>query len=206
MKGTGNTAPGIIPGVLNLVRPFAMIDLETLGTKSHHPIIEIGICYHKNGVFTARSEYIQPDWSLADENTLKWWHKQDHWEDISRRIEDMGHWSLRRAWQTLMEDFVIQDGIQLNCDMLKYYALGPQFDISMLERQLNGVDLPWYFRNIRDLRTTFDDLNNGNRPKVEVVNDIAHSAASDAERQARQLVHIHQHTTLQTTMNLPGKP
>lgn len=186
---------------LNLVRPFAMLDLETLGTKVDSPIIEIGICHYKNGRYISNSEFVKPNWSKADPDTLKWWEKQPYWPDLKSNVERYGLDSVDEAIASLLDKFQIC-GIMLIDDLLKYYALGPQFDMSMLDKQ--SSDVPWHFRNVRDLRTTFDDLNNGDRPKVEMHHDIPHSAQYDAERQAKQLVYIQQTTNLQTTMNLVG--
>lgn len=186
---------------LNLVRPFVMLDLETLGTKVDSPIIEIGICHYKNGNYISHSEFVQPNWNKSDPDTLKWWKDQPYWRQLNDNIQNYGLDSVDSALASLLDKFQF-DGVTLIDDYLKYYALGPQFDMSMLDKQASGV--PWHFRSVRDLRTTFDDLNNGDRPKIEMDHDIAHSARHDAERQARQLVQIQQRTNLQTTMNLVG--
>lgn len=157
----------------------AMIDLETMGTHPDSAIVSIGgvIFDPRYNIITNDTFYVKLDWRFQerriDPDTQKWWKKQSP----SARAGIKGTESLRGALDDLT--FWLPNDV-------KVWGNGPTFDISMLEdayRQ-HEMDIPWYFWDIRDVRT-IKDLYEFNRGGLERRSGgDSHNALSDAIYQA----------------------
>ena len=165
-----------------------MVDIETLSTASNASILSIGAVY-----FDAKLKRKGPTYyANVDTNTCKelgldidpetvlWWFKRDE--------------SARNAVMTKPQDikkvlmefraYVRQGGANV-----KLWANGSNFDTVILDSAYKaaGLDTPWKFYNVRDVRTIVD-LDN-NRVKYEVKRTgTYHNALDDAITQADWMI------------------
>ena len=166
-----------------------MLDLETLSTKTNAVITQIGAHVftgmHENTTF---HRHIDIDSCLRkglviDGNTLRWWMQQSEEARAGfekRTITLTGALIAFQSWCW-----------SLHKDSDKPIALwgdGAAFDNAILATayQRTGYNQPWDFWNDRCFRTVKNQF-----PEVpKVVPEIAHSALSDAQAQAKHLVNI----------------
>jgi inhibitor of KinA sporulation pathway (predicted exonuclease) len=163
-------------------------DLETLGTGRNSYILSIGCAKFDietgDVLDTFYSKTRCGDEFKIDFKTVQFWMKQD--DEVKKDLfnkEDNNeiHWVLNslRNW--------LEDGCIV-------WGNGSTFDISLLEdayklcKELLGykVEIPWHYRNIRDVRTVVDLASIGGFKKKHVEREgIHHNALDDAIYQAK---------------------
>ena len=132
-----------------------MIDLETLGVNNSCPVISIGAVFFDSNSGLGKSFYkvlnveeqISSRKRLVDGSTIKWWMGQ---KDAAQKVFKEGSVSTAQGLQEFVNFIKEHAG-----DDAKPWGNGSTFDISILESILEdyGVEIPWKFYNIRDLRT-----------------------------------------------------
>lgn len=163
-----------------------MIDIETLGTNPGCVITQIAAIpfYIDKDVFLPSGQFSKNiDISSYDEgftinpSTLKWWSGQD--KDVFLK-------SLQGKANITDSLYELKNMVDYNAgDGLFVWAKSPDFDLSILEYAFNhyGIQVPWGFRDKRDVRTIMDLV-----PKEDVVSpEIAHDPISDAIAQAHNV-------------------
>lgn len=134
-----------------------MIDLETIDTRVTAGILSIGAV-----IFDLESQKLGKVLRLnigisdalkngsRDEETIDWWYQQDT-ELRKKQFYPPSHYTTKRAL-ILLGNF-----IQLNMggSFVMPWSNGSCFDISILQHKYEelGLEVPWEFRNIRDVRT-----------------------------------------------------
>jgi hypothetical protein len=139
-----------------------MIDIETMSTKTNATILTIGAIKFRQSELLAVKQldmeemetfYIRVDINSCAENemdiseeTREWWGKQNESAYHEAILNQENRVHIRVALEKLCE-FV--EG----CEM--FWAQGIGFDYIILESALRkfGLDIPWKFWNLRDLRT-----------------------------------------------------
>jgi exodeoxyribonuclease VIII len=168
-----------------------MLDIETLGVSVTAPIISIAAVYFdpKTGVIgDCFYRVINLDSSLVhgviEAKTLAWWMTQS---DEARSVfSDKSATTIQDALNQL-STFVNQKG---NSRSIQVWGNGASFDNAIIAQAYRkiGLDLPWAFRNDRDVRTIVylcQELKN-----VDVLSSVQregthHNALDDAIYQAR---------------------
>lgn len=170
-----------------------MVDLETAGNSSNAAIISVGLVkfnfhsnkmdIHKFGVNLQScirlGMQIEPD-------TFLWWLKQND-----------------KARETLIEDSDTGNSILLVLDAISrvigkndiVWAKSPRFDLGILHTayKLAGKEIPWNFRNERDVRT-ITSLSN---MKIDVITGhVPHDPISDCIQQIHEIKTILNHLNL----------
>lgn len=162
-----------------------MVDIETLGTKSKSVILSIGALeFDINTGKTGRKFYTNISLEscieaglLIDGNTVMWWLDQDY--------------EARRA---LSQPEPIPLGIALNDfrtfiksldEDIQVWGNSARFDLGILNDtyDLFKEDIPWNFRNERDVRTLVSF-----RPDIKKMTPFygtAHNALDDCDQQVR---------------------
>ncbi|EFC1957336.1 TPA: 3'-5' exonuclease [Escherichia coli] len=168
-----------------------MLDMETLGVSVSAPIISIaavffdpktssiGDSFYK--VITLESSLKN---ALIEPETLAWWMLQS---DEARRVfNDVSAVKLHDALHQL-SDFVKENG---KPDQLQVWGNGASFDNAIIAHafRASGLELPWHFRNDRDVRTIVSlckELKKVNVLKSIMREGVHHNALDDAIYQAR---------------------
>jgi hypothetical protein len=159
-----------------------MIDLETLGLTPNAAFISLGACrFSPETAQIGDSFYERINWETAMDGrevtpaTLRWWMQQG--DDARLEIIKPGR---------NMKDVLDSLYFWLGSDCV-VWGNGSTFDISILEdayRQC-GINIPWKFWNVRDVRTVVD-LAKGLVDKNDVAQEgTAHNALGDAVYQAK---------------------
>lgn len=159
-----------------------MIDLETMGTDPSAPIISIGAVFFDK---TGFGEKFYKNLSVEDQiekgrfpdgPTIKWWMSQS---DAAKKVFKEDAVATRQG----LYEFV--NFITANCHKTKVkpWGNGSNFDITMLEDIFKQykIEIPWIYRNIRDLRTFREFVYDGKDLKMP---GTAHNALDDAVFQA----------------------
>lgn len=164
-----------------------MLDLETLGTNPGCVITQIGVAAFDaakpapEGIDTAKLIHVAPQSCLdfgmhVSWDTIAWWLTQNEEARIAMASKSP-RWSLPDALKTL-DEWVIH-----YCNNgFRIWGNGSNFDVVLIEDAYRRVkrQVPWAFRNIRDMRTIVDLC----PPDLKVQPEIAHNAAADAKAQA----------------------
>lgn len=163
-----------------------MIDLETFGTGTNALILSIGAQAFKletQLMYPQRAIHLKIDvedaqrcGQVIDASTVMWWMKQS---DAAR-----GH-------LTIGYHHGLRDALNAFSDWLKAYGPnlvwgnGATFDISILTDAYNllGIEVPWKFRDVRDMRTIVDMATRLGIAVPYVKPVIEHDAQSDATAQ-----------------------
>ena len=162
------------------------IDLETLGTRYDAPIISIGAVY-----FDPETEdigttfYAEVDLAdalrhgTADASSIAWWMQQSE----SARAVFSGSQKKEPLACVLCNLYSFAKNHDVE---VRVWGNGATFDITILEHAFArcGLEIPWEFWNIRDMRTAVElaNLSHAERPVREGVH---HNALDDATHQAR---------------------
>tara|TARA_R110000868_G_C10973188_1_gene771514 strand:- start:55303 stop:55878 length:576 start_codon:yes stop_codon:yes gene_type:complete len=172
-----------------------MIDLETLGTNTDAPIISIGAAWFDipsrqiGNTFYAVldvAEQMDSRKRFADASTIKWWMSQsnaaknvfkDGAKDSSEILTMFYNWVMTNA------------GAGKNSKQTRKcmpWGNGAGFDITLMESIFKsyGVECPWMFYNIMDLRTYRRFVGNG--AKVEKLG-TDHNALDDSISQIKYI-------------------
>lgn len=182
---------------------FYSCDIETLGTDTLSPIIEIGITAAyvnaENGGIDLKtaSGLVSIDTSLWSDpevlQTVRYHLKNPSGVClVSQAIQHSLHVpddTLANVWNELLGDVGAKrppsNPEKQPDDRTPWYFRGPQFDAKMLEVQLleYGVGAPWRYSCVRCQRTL--DLTN---PNPSTPSDVEHRAGIDARAQAERIV------------------
>ena len=164
-----------------------MIDLETLGTKPDAPIISLGAVF-----FDPFKGTVGPNFYMVldvkeqikygrkpDGDTLKWWMGQSGaakkvFSDSAKPVAEI--LQLFTKWIKANEQKKGRQGVYV-------WGNGSTFDISLMENIYiqYGLDAPWNYNSIMDLRTFKRFVGNGQQIKKSGTN---HNAVDDALSQA----------------------
>lgn len=160
-----------------------MVDIETLGSNSHAPVIEIGIVqFDGAGTYTSYESKVLGDFhvSMPDLSTIQFWLRQDIPCPISTKSP---------LWPQVLQEIVEWLG---HTEVDGVWANAPSFDLVILHNlsQAYGIEFPFHFRTWRDCRTAGKiGYNLGvDRPRPKV----AHSAVYDAIAQAEWMINVDQ--------------
>ena len=165
-----------------------MIDLETLGTNDNSPVISIGAVFfnHVTGELGEKfyivldvEQQISSRKRLVDGSTIKWWMGQENaaqkvfkenFKDTTAGLLEFKHFVIKHAG-----------------DSAKPWGNGSTFDITIIESLMKdyGIDIPWKFRNVRDLRTFHEFIYNGKDMERK---GTYHNALDDAIYQAEVVI------------------
>lgn len=163
-----------------------MIDIETLGTEPNTPVISIGAVF-----FDIETKKLGPEFYVILDinnqldrgrkptgNTIKWWMSQS--ETAKKIFFDTVETSTNNA-MSLIEfvRFIVKHNPNTNV-----WGNGCNFDITIMENLLKdyGIETPWTFRNIMDLRT-FRRFKANNKAIKAL--GTHHMALDDAKSQAQ---------------------
>ena len=153
-----------------------MVDIETLGLDPGCAVLSIGaVRFDADG--RGEDLYVNIDRESCesaglhvDEETLEWWQQQD--EDAQAVLSGGG--SLEQA---------LVDLKGFGGDVDEWWANPPKFDMAILEAAYDavGMDAPWEFYELRDVRTL------KKLPGAEIPEEkgVKHDALDDARNQAR---------------------
>ncbi|KTI48834.1 hypothetical protein ASV03_04715 [Enterobacter hormaechei subsp. steigerwaltii] len=168
-----------------------MLDMETLGVSVSAPIISIAAVFFDPKTDSLGESFykiITLESSLAngsiEPRTLAWWMAQS---DEARRVfNDTSAVMLKDALYQFSE-FVNSNG---NTEPLQVWGNGASFDNAIIANAYRhfGLELPWPFRNDRDVRTIVtlcEELKNVNVLNMIEREGIHHNALDDAIYQAR---------------------
>lgn len=169
-----------------------MLDIETLDKKPTAVILEIGIVAF-DGDRTIDELLIRPD--IGDQieggrsvsaSTWKWWMAQRR--EVLDAVWFAPSKNTHEAAQQLV-DFCALHDIARPGERRALWARGPQFDVTIVENFLrdHGLEAPWPYDSVRDVRTAVDDVafERGGIPLVSKKD--AHSALADCHHQIKTL-------------------
>jgi hypothetical protein len=161
-----------------------MIDLETLGTGDHAPIIQIGACmFHRDDVSGISCPFqrniLMKDWQGIDPYTLNWWMEQEPY--VRKKV-----WAQDNAMSlsSALDELVVHIRNNDSGRNLKLWAHGPQFDLRLIRQacEREKVAWPFSFRDERDYRTLIKEW--GRADDFTGLEHLpAHEALADAHRQ-----------------------
>lgn len=180
-----------------------MLDLETLGKRAGCAVLSIGACMFDlegDNVGPTFEVYISPVESLKagmtiDPETLAWWLAPEQ-ADAARVVLPKAAASAVTPAQALRALFAWMES-QGAAPRAGLYAWsrGANFDLPIIGAMAAavGIEVPWPFYNERCQRTmmAWYDWQVAKMPKVAPAT-LKHSAAADADYQARALVAAHQ--------------
>lgn len=167
------------------------IDLETLGTAPDSAFISIGATFFDPKTRKLGSSF-QVDVDFADAvekrkvsgDTIKWWLQQS---DIAREnvLKGMIPVTTSLNWfSNFISDHVALEDVIV-------WGNGATFDISILEDAYmqSGIDIPWDFRNIRDVRTIVALCPDVKKLPFE---GERHMSLTDAKHQAKMVCSVYE--------------
>lgn len=148
-----------------------MLDLETFGSNSYAPIVQIGACYFDRDTGHLGKQFsrnIIPDFKnfTPDANTIEWWMSQS---DEARNSLKGNQISLTEALISF-NDFV-------HSKALIWSHSNFDFVILMNAYKILGVKPKVYYKSSRDIRTLTDLA--GVSPKVFYRSGVHHNALDD---------------------------
>lgn len=164
----------------------AMIDLETLDTKPSCTILSLGAVKfdpmsdsepHSELYFKINIDEQSQMGRTVSDDTIKWWSEQD-----PKAQEEAFSESGRVGVETVAKE--LTKWIH-NTDVIWGHGYG--FDITILEDyfRMLKMPIPWQFWQVRDSRTLFSALKNGD-PRKGMQTDL-HNALADAYYQAKSV-------------------
>ncbi|EAN8329668.1 3'-5' exoribonuclease [Salmonella enterica] len=176
-----------------------MIDTETAGTGHHSAIISYGVAVFDllTGKIIAE-EYIRADWKedcmfcggKIDPDTVEWWMKQSS----EARAELITHEEMLPPDEALMRLF---EFIRKHCDDGPVYvwSKSPSFDLSLIKDAaercaIPSDEIPWKFRNERDVRTVEGIGAQLNIPLPCGKKDVTHHALADVRGQVSNVATV----------------
>lgn len=167
-----------------------MIDIETLGNTSNAAVVQIG-CVGFNpidgSVGASFKINVKPhEKSTMDFSTVQWWMGQS---DTARKSVFEGQFfdpkEALEAFSAHIKEHASEYGH-------KVWSKPSTFDVVILENLYRHVGLapPWAHWNTRCMRTILEAANV--QRYEEVVPEVAHDAASDAQAQALTVLKCHE--------------
>ncbi len=183
-----------------------IIDIETLGTKPHSPIIEIGACAidNRTGEITSNfSRRVCNGYGHADLfdrkamgsytrdtlETVTWWAADRDRDETLRKIMS-GHGAGPNAHAALLDfcDWMIAQSAKADSN-IRVWANGPQFDLVILQSAFDRYQLkrPWLCWQERCVRTALEMANYEKGSTSWIERGARHRALNDARHEARKL-------------------
>ena len=163
------------------------IDLETLGTRPNAPIVAIGAVIFDRETGEIGDEFYAPIklssallHGTVCPHSLKWWFTQS--EKAQAVFTSPEAMELRDA---LLELSML---IVRHSETIRPWGNGSTFDISILEHAYDivGLEAPWLFWNVRDMRTIVDAAGAIGLDRESIpFAGTEHNALDDARHQAR---------------------
>lgn len=168
-----------------------MIDLETMGTKSHSVIcsiaaVEFDLMTGTTGRTFNRNISLSSSLNLGlqiDASTLEWWmtQNQEAQKGLFKDVSNLG---------SVIRDF-IDFVTELDPTTLKVWGNSARFDLGLLENVFHkfGTDCPWKHWNERDVRTlvSFAPEIKKNMP----FEGVKHNALDDCYHQIKYCTEIY---------------
>ena len=177
-----------------------MIDLETLSTNPNAAILTIAAVvfsldgkkvddYFYTGISMNDVDTEPAEYGHIDPSTVRWWMKES--DDARAAIVNM---------TAVKSESLITALFELTCfiqrqaahDDIKVWSKGASFDLPILRSAFNRcrMDVPWGFRNERDVRTLIDlgQLLVGFNADDIRRTGPKHDALADARFQAKQVI------------------
>lgn len=168
-----------------------MLDLETLGTSSKAPVIQVGLVAFNNSyeILDKLNVRVRPlSLEHADIDTICWWFDQ------SKEVISNAKKSLIAGVKPLIACQKIIDFVSIYLDEDSLcWAHGVSFDFPITNNMLadNNFETPFPFWSIRDTRTVFDLMNyNYKVERDKIIEDMsltAHDAVDDCIIQIKML-------------------
>lgn len=157
-----------------------MIDIETMGRTPGCPVISIGAVYFEMDGSIGDRFYSSMGFNgltigEIDSETALWWSTQS----------DAAKLSLVSGNATPCD--VANEFCSFIGEDVKVWGNGSIFDISILDKwfEMLGMQSPWKFWNVRDVRTVVDIMKIN--PKEFIFNGIKHNALDDAIHQVKYM-------------------
>lgn len=181
-----------------------IIDIETLGTKPHSPIIEIGACVvdNRTGEITSNfSRRVPTGYSFCDlahscfdgadddkRNTVRWWIEDAGRRDTLRKIMSRSVCVQEHAPLYEFCDWMMQQNVRADGN-IRVWANGPQFDLVILQSAFDryGIQRPWICWQERCVRTALEMANYEKGRVSWIERGPRHRALNDARHEARKL-------------------
>lgn len=161
------------------------LDIETMGVGQNAAVCQIGICeFDRFSGQIGESTCIDVDvescvkvGGIITTNTVAWWARQERgfsYADKNNVVD------IESALHTLF-DFIWD---KEEDEPKPVWAKGPHFDIAILEFYYNrfGLQMPWKYNKVRDMRTLIDIYPN------PCVYKITHNALDDSVKQAAAII------------------
>lgn len=161
-----------------------MIDLETLGTSSQPPLLQISAATFDpmgEGWFAEFNIHVDVQSCLdlgtrIEWGTIEWWLKQS---DEARR-------NVLNANRQPIRDCVVSLFLFAKAHRVKYvWSHGLSFDIPIISAYARRLDIrePWSYKDVRDTRTLFDLVNINVWEAANSVSGPTHDAVVDVRKQ-----------------------
>lgn len=162
-----------------------MIDIETLDTQPTAVILSlavIGFDIHSGMIKTLVDKSFCINMQVLEgrtinDETLAWWQRQS----VSAAITAFSGQSHLQQTLEKLKQFIDPE--------VRVWAKSPSFDLVILKNAFNryGLEIPWDFRNERDVRTyiAISPL-----AASTEISDVKHVATYDAALQARQVIAV----------------
>ena len=172
----------------------AMVDIETIGTKSDAVVLTVGgVKFDPFSDVEPHSEFLMaldideqtPKGRIVDEGTLEWWGKQD-----SHIVEEAFSTHNRVAIDDFCKSFTKWlVGVDIK------WAQGPRFDYGILEHLFEqfGHHKNWFYWQEADSRTLFNLMPRDPRKNLQGEQVDHHSALADAYVQAKAVQKCFKH-------------
>ena len=167
-----------------------MIDLETLGTSPQTVVLSIGACF-----FCPEKKLIGPKFyrkldiqeqlrynRKIDADTLKWWMNQS---DAAKKVFSENAKPVSEVLTSFVDWFLGNNEAKQKGTFI--WGNGSTFDVVIIEDLLKmyGIEIPWQFYNIMDLRTFKRFCANNEKLEKSGVN---HNALDDATSQSAYVI------------------
>lgn len=159
-----------------------MVDIETMGTGSFAPVIEIAVVeFDRTNVYRTFHSYVLPDFarSVPTASTIAWWNRQEVNMPLEEAAEEL---------DGVLVDLV---GWLGTLEIEGVWANAPSFDLVILHNlaQAYNMEMPWHIKQSLDCGTMFRIGKAMGIERSQPV--IKHHAAHDAHAQAWSIINIH---------------
>jgi len=180
-----------------------IIDIETLGTKPHSPVIEIGACAINNrtGEITANFSRRVPTGILFDidagnfgfadddtQDTILWWTCDPVRKETLRKIMSRSACIHEHCPLYEFVDWMIAQNVKADGN-IRVWSNGPQFDLVILQSAFDryGIKRPWICTQERCVRTALEQAGYEKGSTSWIERGPRHRALNDARHEARKL-------------------
>lgn len=152
-----------------------VVDIETLGIQLGSPLLSIG------AVCGTRTFYvvISPTQGQVDMNTFNWWHSDQVSQEAKDHVFRLNPLIRRQPLSYALKSF---KHFLFECGASFMWGCSPDFDFGHLAHWYKevGLEVPWEFWQLRDIRTIRGFLSPEEKAAVEDKTLIKHIAIDDA--------------------------